>query len=258
MKTRHQCQLNSEQIFSALQDWYSSSVGRFLLLDIKSCLDSLLPKLFGYYALQIGYPDHGLDMLSASRVKYRFYLDATPGPIDLLADANALPIKEDSLDLVLLLHTLEFTQDPHKILREIDRTLIPEGHLVIVGFNPLSWYGCWKIFSTQRNRVPWCGRFYTAARLRDWVSVLGFDVKKSHYLGFRPPIQYSGLQRYLTFTDRVGPRIFPYLGGVHVMLAQKKVATLTPIRSRWRPSRGFIAGNLTEPSTREVARDQAS
>jgi SAM-dependent methyltransferase len=257
MKTRHHCKSSSEQIFSALQDWYSSSVGDFLLCDIKSCLDSLLPKLFGYYALQVGYPNHRMDMLAASRVKCRFYLDVTPGPIDLLATADDLPIKEDSLDLILLLHTLDFAQDPHKILREIDRTLIPEGHLVVVGFNPVSWYGFWKVFSGQRNRVPWCGQFYTAARLRDWLSVLGFDVLRNHCLGYRPPIQYSGLQRYLAFTDRVGPRVFPYMGGVNVMLAQKKVATLTPIRPRWLSSRGFMAGNLTEPSTREVVRDQA-
>jgi len=258
MKMRHHCELSSEQIFSALQDWYSSSVGGFLLCDIKSSLDRILPKLFGYYALQIGYPDHGLDMLAASRVKYRFYLDVTSGPIDLLASADALPVKEYSLDLILLLHTLDFAQDPHKVLREIDRTLIPEGHLIVVGFNPLSWYGFRKFFSVQRNRVPWCGRFYTAARLRDWFSVLGFELLSSHCLGYRPPIQYSGLQHYLAFTDRVGPRIFPFMGGVHVMLARKKVATLTPIRPRWRPSRGFMPGNLAEPSTREVARDQAS
>lgn len=254
MKSRHCCKMSSTQVFSALQDWYATSPGRYLLHGINDCLDSLLPRLFGYYAVQIGCLDQGRDMLAKSRINNCIHLGVATGSVDLLANADYLPFKEDSLDLVLLLHTLDFAHDPHSILREIDRILIPEGHVVIVGFNPMSLYGLRKVLPGQKNRVPWCGRFYSLIRLRDWLSLLGFDTLVSHCLGHRPPMQYSGLQQYLVIAEKVGHRLAPSLGALNVVLAQKKEATLTPIRPRWVPHQGLLAGNFTEPSTREVSR----
>lgn len=249
--------MSSAQIFLALQDWYSSRLGRSLLHGINDCLDSLLPRLFGYYALQIGCLDQGMDMLAKSRINHRIHLGIATGSVDLLANADYLPFKEDSLDLVLLLHTLDFARDPHGILREIDRILIPEGHVVIVGFNPLSLYGLWKVLPGQRKRVPWCGRFYSLIRLRDWLSLLGFDTLVSHCLGHKLPIQYSGLQQYLATVEKIGHRMVPSLGALNVVLAQKKEVILTPIRPRWVPHQGLLAGNLAEPSTRKISRDLA-
>ena len=253
MKTLHHCELSSGQIYSDLKIWYSSGVGGFLLQDLKVHLDALLPRLFGYYALQIGDLDSKTDMFAASRIRHQIRLDINPGTIDLLGRADDLPFKQDSLDLILLLHTLDFAQNPHRILREIDRTLIPEGHVLIVGFNSLSLYGLWRMVPGRKRHVPWCGTFYTAARLKDWLSLLGFDTLETRNLGHRPPVNYAGLQHYLAFVERFGNRFVPYLGGVHVMLAKKKVATLTPIRPRWLPRRKLMSGNLAEPSTRETS-----
>ena len=254
MKTRHHCELSHVQISSALRSWYASKVGAFLLNDIKAQLDLLLPQIFGFYALQIGC---SIDMLTSSRIKRRIKLDFDTRDVNLLASPDYLPFQEDSLDLILLMHSLDFAEDPHRILREVDRTLIPEGYVLIVGFNPASLYGVWKLFKQRKNSVPWCGRFYTSARLRDWLSLLGFDTLVSNTLGFRPPIQHTGLQQRLVFVERTGVKFAPYLGGIHVILAQKKVATLTPLRRRWFPRRSLLAGNLTEPSTRESTHDQA-
>ncbi|MCP4409612.1 MAG: class I SAM-dependent methyltransferase [Gammaproteobacteria bacterium] len=222
---------------------------------INDCLDSLLPRLFGYYALQIGCLDQRMDMLAQSRINHCIHLGIVAGSVDLLAKADYLPFKKDSLDLVLLLHTLDFAHDPHGILREIDRILIPEGHVVIVGFNPMSLYGLWKVLPGQKNRVPWCGRFYSLIRLRDWLSLLGFDTLANHCLGHNPPIQNSGLHKYLAIAEKVSHRLAPSLGALNVVLAQKKEATLTPIKPRWVPHQGLLPGNLAEPSTREVSRD---
>jgi hypothetical protein len=82
--------------------------------------------------------------------------------------------------------------------------------------------------------------------------LLGFDALASNNLGFRPPIQHMGLQRRLEFLERAGVRYLPYFGGIHVVLAQKKVAILTPIKPRWRSRKSLLAGNLTEPSAREL------
>lgn len=257
MKTRHHCELTHVQVSAALRAWYASKVGEFLLNDTKAQLDLLLPQIFGFYALQIGYLSSGVDMMASSRIKRRIKLDFNPEDVDLLANPDNLPFQEDSLDLILLMHCLDFAEDPHQILREVDRTLIPEGHVVIVGFNPASLYGVWKMLQQRKNRVPWCGRFYTTGRLRDWLSLLGFNTLVSSTLGFRPPIQHTGLQQRLAFVERAGIKFAPYLGGIHVILAQKKVATMTQIRTRWFQRRSLLAGNLTEPSMRDVVHDEA-
>lgn len=254
MKTRHRCNSSSDQISNALQSWYATGVGDVVIGALKQKLDALLPQLFGYYALQIGQISSRVDLLSGSRIKHQIRMGITGDSTDLRSSADALPFHEDSLDLILLVHSLEFTHAPHRILREVDRTLIPEGHVVIVGFNPISTYGLFKALFQWQSRLPWCGRFYSTPRVRDWLSLLGFVAVNTQYVAFRPPVQRWGLHKRLAFFERGGDLILPYCGGVYVLLAQKKLATLTPIRPRWRPRRRLLAGNLTEPSTREASR----
>ncbi len=59
----------------------------------------------------------------------------------------------DSIDLVFLPHTLEFSADPHQVLRETERVLIPEGRVIILGFNPLSSLGLWRLFRRRGGRI---------------------------------------------------------------------------------------------------------
>ena len=53
---------------------------------------------------------------------------------------------ENSLDLIVLPHALEFTDDPHLMLREAYRVIRPEGQIVIAGFNPFSLFGAKRYF----------------------------------------------------------------------------------------------------------------
>ena len=254
MKTRHRCNAGSDQISISLQRWYGTSVGDVVIAALKQKLDALLPQIFGYYALQIGHISSRIDLLSGCRIKHQIRMDISRDSTDLRSSADALPFHEDSLDLILLVHSLEFSHVPHRILREVDRTLIPEGHVLVVGFNPISTFGMSKALFQWQSRAPWCGRFYSTPRVRDWLSLLGFVTVDTHYVAYRPPIQRWGLHKRLAVFERLGDSFLPYCGGVYALLAQKKLATLTPIRPRWLPRRRLLAGNLTEPSTREVAR----
>ena len=59
----------------------------------------------------------------------------------LYCDFDALPFPQHSVDLVVLPHSLELARDPHQTLREVERVLVPEGRVVIAGFNPASLWG---------------------------------------------------------------------------------------------------------------------
>lgn len=236
-----------------MRNWYETAAGQPLLSCVKFELDRILPRIFGYYALEIGSISSTVDLMENCRTKRRIRLDTDCDGADVVGTADSLPFQADSLDLVLLLHALEFSEDPHAILREVDRTLIPEGYLLIVGFNPLSLNGIWRMMLRARGRPPWSGRYYSGSRIREWLSVLGFEILSTTSVGFRPPIRHPGAQQRLAVFDHLA-KVFPNAGSANVCLARKKVATLTPIRLAWPRRGGLLPGNLTEPSTREVTR----
>lgn len=238
-----------------LRAWYRYGLGQQLAETERNMLASVLPNLFGYHLLQVGAPVEA-DLLESSRIAHCMVLDdvpnsAQPDPVApmrcLFGQAAALPISSASLDVLVLPHTLEFEENPHQVLREAERTLIPEGHVVILGFNPWSLWGLWRELVGWRGASPWCGRFFTTARLKDWLALLGFDTVLIHRYFFRPPVHHPGAMNRLRFMDRLGQRWWPILGGGYLLVARKRVTTLTPIRPRWR-ARRVVPGRMTQPS----------
>jgi SAM-dependent methyltransferase len=250
MEIRHRCEPTPRQLAAAMRDWYGTRGGELLLGDIKSRLDGLLGEKFGYHALQIDCLAPQVDLLAGSRISHRIGMDIDMLAADVVADSGALPFDADSIDLVLLMHSLDFAVDPHRVLREVERVLIPEGHLIVVGFNPWSLYGLWRLVLRGRRQAPWCGHFYSSARLKDWLSLLGFVSETCEYLGFRPPIQRPRLLRRLAPMEGIGRTAVPVLGGVRLLLAQKRVATLTPLKPRWQRRPSLVSGKLAGPAAR--------
>jgi SAM-dependent methyltransferase len=239
----------------ALRRWYKGNLGQTLLNEERQILDDVLPNLFGYHLLQVGAPVD-VNLLEASRVSHCMVLDDTPDGERgnmlhcLYGEAAALPIASDSVDVLVLPHTLEFEANPHEVLREADRALVPEGHVVILGFSPWSLWGIWRLAAGWRNHTPWCGRFFSSSRVKDWLALLGFDTVLGRTYFFRPPFHHAGLMRHLNFLERGGHRWWPVLGGAYVLVARKRVSTLTPIRPRWRATPRLVTGRITHAGLR--------
>jgi SAM-dependent methyltransferase len=175
--------------------------------------------------------------------------DADRAPGFVCCGAERLAVATDSLDVVLLSHVLEFSEQPHEVLREVDRILIPEGHVIVVGFNPWSLWGLWRLVLGWRKKAPWCGKFINAVRLRDWLQLLGFDVVQTKGYFYRPPIGRRRVLDKLTFLERLGTRCWPFFSGGYYILAKKRVSTLTPIRPRWRPRRSGLVTPIASNSS---------
>jgi SAM-dependent methyltransferase len=193
-----------------------------------------------------------VDFLANSRISHRMVMDICDNTSASTRSCfhgqpQAMPVCTDSLDVVVLPHVLEFSEQPHNVLREVERTLVPEGHAVVLGFNPLSVWTLWRWLVGWRGKVPWCGHFITTNRMKDWLSLLSFEVIETRYYFFRPPCQQETLLSKLRFLERFGQRFLPILGGGYVMLARKRVTTLTPIRPRWQPRRKLVTAGLVEP-----------
>ena len=255
-----------EETRKQLRKWYKRYPGVWLADEEIRILDDILPDLFGYNLLQLGV-SYQNDCLAKSKIPSQYVMDIDDAPsIEHLRECivnrkirylrgipEHLPIASDSVDVMLLSHNLEFTSDPHQVLREVDRVLIPEGHVVILGFNP---WGLWMwgaIFWGWRKRAPWCGRFLRCGRLRDWLQLLGFDIVDIRGYFYRPPFSNKRLMAKLLFIERIGHRFWPLFSGAYCIVAKKRVATLTPIRPRWRPRRSRLvapelAGNSSVSS----------
>jgi SAM-dependent methyltransferase len=231
--------------------WFSRALGRNLLAQEKTRITKTLSKLFGYHILQIG----GLgekDLLESSSISHKVLMllddeDDHEAAIKLFGDEEALAFASDSIDVVVLPHVLEFVSNPHKLLREVERILIGEGHLVLTGFNPWSFWGIWRGLLFWQESPPWNGHFYAYSRIKDWLSLLDFELTEHERFFFCPPIQKQSLMQKIIFWERLGKHCWPIFGGVYVIVAKKRVVSLTPVKMRWSARRRVISSGIVEP-----------
>ncbi|HHH45055.1 MAG TPA: methyltransferase domain-containing protein [Gammaproteobacteria bacterium] len=241
-----------------LRLWCRQHLGQQLAAAEQTALRELLSDIFGYHLLVLD-PGCQPQALGASRIMHRVVqsrtgegLDETPG---ILASCEQLPIQSDCIDAFVLPHVLELSRDAHQVLREIDRCLVAEGHVIILGFNPYGWWGLRRLLLGWRGRVPWSLKFYGLARLKDWLSLLGFDTIHARYLFPHPPWQYGSGASQGKLLQRLHRDRWPWLAASYVLVARKRVATLTPIKPRWRPRRSVLPAGVAETSQGGLQRD---
>ncbi len=251
-------------------DWLKTPAGRYVLAWEQAHLDTALADLFGFHALQLGLPE--LDALRANRMPHRWVAsdrrtgvdrradgdrttawgdpwigddaevgsgearaddDAAAARIALHCDFDALPFDAASLDLIVLPHALEVARDPHRVLREVERALVPEGRVVIVGFNPSSPWGLRQRLERFGRDAPAhpgpelhlrsAGDFMRYGRLRDWLRLLGFEVEAGRFGCYRWPVGSSVWLERFAWMDGVGERWWPVFGAVYFVVAVKRV-----------------------------------
>ena len=211
-------------------------------------LADFIPNLFGYYAVQVGYWGPPGENFASTRIPNSF--SVLPDPLDvpgadMVAELDKLPLASESVDTVLLPHSLEFSGHPHRLLREIDRVLVPEGHMLILGFNPYGLWGWPRHSLRQPGHGPWCERFISEGRIRDWLTLLGYDIVGAQRYLYRPPVNHVPTLFRLSFLEGMGRRLWPVFSGAYLLLARKKVVCMTPIKPRWRPRRALIPRGLS-------------
>lgn len=214
--------------YASLHDWFLSPLGAYLLERERAWLDRIVPDIFGYHAVQLGLPAH--DLLSESRIVHRLVVDPAAGR-HLRAQFHELPFDTQSIDLVLLPHLLEFSPNPHEILREIDRVVRPEGRILILGFNPWSLFGARKLLTSKG--YPWQGQFVSLVRMKDWLQLLGFEASAGQLACYIPPTESAVWQRRWSFMESTGDRWWGVGGGVYMLEAIKRVQGMRLIMPAW-------------------------
>lgn len=274
---------------AGLTAWLETPPGQYLLGWERAQFDLAVADVFGYHALQLGLPE--LDALACNRMPHRWlalpeelvmpgavtgglfsgegsqHIDSTravpdfteaftrpDGPrVALVTNAAALPFPAASLDLVVLPHTLELSADPHHVLREVERVLVPDGRVVISGLNPASLWGLRQARGrlsgllglagegTSHLYLPDAGDFIGPWRLRDWLQLLSFEVESDRYGCYRPAVRTEKWLQRMAWMDRFGARWWPILGAVYFVVAVKRVRGVRLLGPSWKPRRAAAA-----------------
>lgn len=216
--------------------WLNSPPGQYVLNWEQTQFDHIVADIFGYHALQIGLPQ--LAALKENRMPVQIILrsphdrpEETPGQwhtINGLPDE--LPFASQSIDLVVLPHVLEFADDPHAVLREVDRILMPEGRVIISGFNPASLWGLrqyWGRIMGLQPYLPREGQFIALIRIKDWLKLLDYTVDRGKFGCYRLPLRSLSGMRKMSLMEKAGDRWWPVLGSVFMIAAIKRVSTPT-------------------------------
>ncbi len=247
--------------------WLKTPVGQRVCALERKYISDALAHVFGWQLLQIGHwgsaqeGDDGLLVESRTQQKsvVARQLDSfTPSvgvtangsrPARIVSRIDALGIASDSVDAVLLPHTLEQEPDPHVVLREVERILMGDGQLIVLGFRPASFWGLRHLLA-RHGYPPGAERLISEWRVRDWLKLLGFEVVDAQRFLFTGPWGQAapGSQR---FFEIVGKRAWPFLAGAYLLKARKRVYSVTPVRLTWRTRTGVVGG-LVEPAASRI------
>jgi SAM-dependent methyltransferase len=217
--------------------WYQNVYGKYGLELEKTLVAQCLSQLSAQYLLQIG--DPFLSSLSDdSKARQRIFLEPTRSSSSFIKPplafcqgfAETLPFEGTSLDVVFLAHALEVVSNPKKTLEEIYRVLVPEGYLLVTGFQPALLWGLYqkKYFKPQRQRAS-----VGLSVLRSWLLEYDFEIISGKLFCFTPFILgLLGIQS--PFLEKIGPFSCPFLGSMYLLLVQKRCVTLTPLKPSWK------------------------
>ena len=177
--------------------------------------------------MQVGLPQ--VNALSANRMPNKWLTDRHIGPLaSVVHDPTEMPFASQSLDLIVLPHVLEFSTEPHQVLREVERVLIPEGRLIICGFNPASLWGVRQITGRLSGSpyLPLDAEFISVPRLKDWLKLLNLEVSEGHFGCYAPPCRTDAWLKRFGFIEKAGAQWWPYLGAVYMVQAIKRVKSM--------------------------------
>jgi len=213
----------------AQENWLETTLGIHLLQLEQQKYDARVGDIFGFNAVQIGLPQ--INLLQNSRIPNLFHADTRAG--ELHCESDYLPFAENCIDLLCLPHALEFSDNPHQTLREAWRVLVPDGYLLLTGFNPLSTWGIKNVFSKD-GLYPWHGHFFTLSRIKDWLALLGLEFVEAHFCCYEPPINDEKWLKRFLFCEKMGSKWWPMMGGLYFIVAKKRVVNMTLLKPNWK------------------------
>ncbi|MFN7094154.1 MAG: class I SAM-dependent methyltransferase [Burkholderiales bacterium] len=202
-----------------LQQWLLyTPLGRDVLRNERIFYHNSVHNIFGYYSLQVGLPQ--INFLQGNKIPHHYILTH-----DIKCDLNFLPFANNSIDLIVCPHVLEYTANYYYFLQECHRILIPEGKLIITSFNKNSLFNLFK----HRASITATANLISLETLKKELYELNFRIDGGKFFGYRPPINNTKFLSYLAWLDKFGDRWLPTLANNYALIAVKEQLSPTVI-----------------------------
>ncbi len=226
-----------------MANWWRTDLGQYVFEQEKASIKRLHMHINGYFQTQV-YGDDSL-LPHYDRPCCQFLIAENA---DVASCAEFLPLKSNSVDTLILPHVLEFSSEPHQVLREAERVLCNDGTLVLCNFKPFSLWGLRRLFSL-RKQMPWQGHYFPRSRIKDWLALLNFEIIALENEVFIPPLSSESSLQRAVFLEKWGKRFWPRFAAVSIIVAKKRVIPLTPVSLVKRTKALFPSGGLIKPVT---------
>lgn len=245
-----------------LTQWQETVFGQSILNWERSQLDQLTTNIFGYYAVQLGLSQY--DFLDKNRMPYKWHAQLIKDqkksqladlPKDLVLCPEYLPFASNSIDLLLLPHTLETVANPMQVLREAERVLVPEGRILLTCINPWRNFTAglqkrnYQTITTDTDYFQHNERL-SHQRILDWLKLLGFEVELLMFGAHSPVIQSASLLKRMAFWDQTMSKLLPVSGAVFMVMAVKRVPSIRLLSSNWQTKKRSSAVGV--PARRNI------
>ena len=144
-----------------------------------------------------------------------------------------------------------FTATRGQVLREVERVLVPEGRVILTGFNPWSLWGGARLLH-RRQGMPWCGHFLNLPRLKDWLALLGLEPSGGRVVCYAPPLQRQRWLERFELLELAGNRWWPVGGGVYCLEAVKRMRGVRLITPGWKVKKRLVGDTAGQLVRRQV------
>jgi hypothetical protein len=238
------------------KQWQYLSQGELARDELEKALEPIMERIFGYYLVKIGSLSSQIN-LPTCPIKNQFSCAPHANKHNhLCAKSAKLPFQNNSVDAFILLGELDFAQDPHQIIREIDRAITSDGRVIIAGFNPFSIAGIIKYLPINRKNILHKGRFFTASRIKDWLQLLNFEIVQQENLVYSSLFMRKQLNSQ-SAVQKFCKRYLPWFSSMYIIEARKREIPLTGIRTSHKVKRKFSASGVVA-RTAQQSLDDAS
>jgi hypothetical protein len=216
-----------------LQEFYHGSEGRGIQRIVAAHIHALWPEIGGDTILALGYTLPFLNIIAANKIFAMMPaaqgISRWPESGDnrtCLVDMDHLPLPDQSINRVMVMHGLEGASWPHDTLDEIWRVLQSDGRLLLVVTNRR---GLWA----QSDRTPFgTGRPYSPFQIKDMLRNHGFIVERTIHTLYTPrqlllwPVTITGM------IEKYGCKFFPGFGGLIILEARKQFYDLARTKTK--------------------------
>ncbi|WP_096085859.1 class I SAM-dependent methyltransferase [Agaribacterium haliotis] len=224
-----------------LKRWFCEPAGQHLLANECRHLRRLLDEHRGQRILQLSLAP---ERCPRPRSQYRQVVQAhqlymapqqSDATLRVQCDFRQLPFEEHSVDVVIIQHLLEYSEEAPTLLKEAARVCSHGGHIIILAFNPLSLSGLWAVLSGRfRRHSGWFRHALLAYRIRDWLAFVDCKALQTRHICHSLPLRRGTFMwfgaRFCAFLDK---KNVPF-SSVFSITARKEQAGMHLLKPDWR------------------------